>query len=89
MGGRYETLQHRRTPCTLAEMIDCDVHHARGTDEELITYLSKGWREYVADRGPAGFVPLTVQDGLAESARLHASRHLPREWRPARFGLRD
>jgi predicted TIM-barrel fold metal-dependent hydrolase len=46
------------------EIIDCDVHHARGSDEEFLSYLSKGWREYVADRGPAGFVPLTVQDGL-------------------------
>ena len=46
------------------EIIDCDVHHARGSDDEFLTYLSKGWREYVADRGPAGLVPLTVQDGL-------------------------
>jgi predicted TIM-barrel fold metal-dependent hydrolase len=46
------------------EIIDCDIHHARGSDEEFVTYLSKGWREYVADRGPAGLVPLTVQDGL-------------------------
>jgi len=46
------------------EIIDCDVHHARASDEELLPYLSKGWREYAADRGPAGIVPLTVQDGL-------------------------
>lgn len=45
-------------------VIDCDVHHARASDEELLEYLSPGWREYVADRGPAGIVPLTVQDGL-------------------------
>ena len=45
-------------------VIDCDVHHARSTDAELIPYLSKGWREYVTDRGPAGNVPLTVQDGF-------------------------
>jgi uncharacterized protein len=45
-------------------IIDCDVHHARRSDEELLTYLSPGWREYVSDRGPAGNVPLTVQDGL-------------------------
>ena len=45
-------------------VIDCDVHHARSTDAELIPYLSRGWREYVTDRGPAGNVPLTVQDGF-------------------------
>jgi len=45
-------------------VIDCDVHHARNTDAELIDYLSRGWREYVTDRGRAGTVPLTVQDGL-------------------------
>jgi hypothetical protein len=45
-------------------VIDCDVHHARRCDEELLIYLSSGWREYVSDRGPAGMVPLTVQDGL-------------------------
>ena len=45
-------------------VIDCDVHHARATDEELLEYLSAGWREYVSDRGPAGIMPLTVQDGL-------------------------
>jgi hypothetical protein len=45
-------------------IIDCDVHHARSSDEELLPYLSPGWREYVSDRGPAGMVPLTVQDGL-------------------------
>jgi len=46
------------------EIIDCDVHHARGSDQEFLSYLSSGWREYVSDRGPAGLIPLTVQDGL-------------------------
>ncbi len=45
-------------------VIDCDVHHARNGDDELIEYLSRGWREYVTDRGRAGVVPLTVQDGF-------------------------
>ena len=45
-------------------LIDCDVHHARSTDSELLDYLSSGWREYATDRGPAGVVPLTVQDGF-------------------------
>ena len=45
-------------------VIDCDVHHARNDDAELIQYLSRGWREYVTDRGPAGNVPLAVQDGF-------------------------
>ncbi len=45
-------------------VVDCDVHHARNTDAELVEYLSRGWREYVTDRGPAGPVPLTVQDGF-------------------------
>src|SRR3981081_4151599 len=48
-------------------VIDCDVHHARSTDAELIPYLSRGWREYVTDRGRAGNVPLTVQDGVSNS----------------------
>ena len=45
-------------------VIDCDVHHERNSDSEVIEYLSRGWREYVSDRGPAGNVPLTVQDGF-------------------------
>src|ERR1035438_2705355 len=45
-------------------VIDCDVHHARHDDAELLAYVSPGWREYITDRGPAGNVPLTVQDGL-------------------------
>ncbi len=45
-------------------VIDCDVHHARRSDDELLPYLSAGWRRYVTDRGPAGIMPLTVQDGL-------------------------
>src|ERR1700738_2375921 len=45
-------------------VIDCDVHHARSTDAELIEYLSRGWREYVTDRGGAGPVPLPVRDGF-------------------------
>jgi uncharacterized protein len=45
-------------------IIDCDVHHARRSDQELLPYLSAGWREYVSGRGPAGLVPLIVQDGL-------------------------
>ena len=53
-------------------VIDCDVHHARNTDAELIEYLSPGWRQYVTDRGPAGNVPLAVQDGLPNP---HAAVH--------------
>ena len=45
-------------------VIDCDVHHARNNDAELIEFLSRGWREYVTDRGRAGNVPLAVQDGF-------------------------
>jgi hypothetical protein len=45
-------------------MIDCDVHHARADDAELLPYLSRGWRDFITDRGPAGNMPLTVQDGL-------------------------
>jgi hypothetical protein len=45
-------------------VIDCDVHHARRTDAELLEYLSPGWREYITERGPAGIMSLTVQDGL-------------------------
>jgi predicted TIM-barrel fold metal-dependent hydrolase len=44
-------------------IIDCDVHHARGSDEELLDYLSRPWREYVLGPGPTGIVPLTVSDG--------------------------
>jgi uncharacterized protein len=44
-------------------VIDCDVHHARRTDDELLDYLSPAWREYVLGPGPAGMVPLSVRDG--------------------------
>lgn len=44
-------------------VIDCDVHHARRTDDELLDYLPRAWREYVLGPGPAGIVPLTVRDG--------------------------
>ena len=44
-------------------VIDCDVHHARRSDDELLDYLSPAWREYVLGPGPAGIVPLTVSDG--------------------------
>src|SRR5437763_1876242 len=53
-------------------VIDCDVHHARSTDAELIPYLSRGWREYVTDRGPAGNVPLTVPDGFPNPRMVQA-----------------
>jgi predicted TIM-barrel fold metal-dependent hydrolase len=46
-----------------SEVIDCDVHHARKTDEELLEHLPRAWREYVAGPGRAGLVPLTVSDG--------------------------
>jgi predicted TIM-barrel fold metal-dependent hydrolase len=29
-----------------------------------VAYLSLGWRDYISNRGPAGMMPLTVQDGL-------------------------
>src|ERR1700742_2829568 len=38
-------------------IIDCDVHHARATDEELFPYLSRGWRNFITDRGRAGTMP--------------------------------
>jgi len=41
-------------------VIDCDVHHARADDAELLPYLSRGWRDFITDRGPAGNMPLTV-----------------------------
>jgi len=44
-------------------VIDCDVHHARRTDGELLDRLPRAWREYALGPGPAGTVPLTVQDG--------------------------
>jgi predicted TIM-barrel fold metal-dependent hydrolase len=44
-------------------VIDCDLHHARRSDEELLDYLPSAWREYVLGPGQAGPVPLTVRDG--------------------------
>jgi predicted TIM-barrel fold metal-dependent hydrolase len=44
-------------------VIDCDVHHARRTDAELLEFLPAAWREYAVGPGRAGNVPLTVSDG--------------------------
>jgi uncharacterized protein len=44
-------------------VIDCDVHHARQTDAELLDFLPRAWRQYAVGPGPAGIVPLTVSDG--------------------------
>jgi len=44
-------------------VIDCDFHHARRTDEELLAYLPKAWRDYVLGPGKGGIVPLMVRDG--------------------------
>jgi uncharacterized protein len=44
-------------------VIDCDVHHARRTDAELLEFLAPAWREYAVGPGRAGNVPLTVSDG--------------------------
>ena len=44
-------------------VIDCDVHHARRSDEELLDRLPRAWREYVLGPGKGGIVPLTVSDG--------------------------
>jgi predicted TIM-barrel fold metal-dependent hydrolase len=32
-------------------IIDCDVHHTWGTDEELLAYMSREWREFVRESG--------------------------------------
>ena len=45
-------------------VIDCDVHHAAAAMRSCCHTFRRGWRRYVADRGPAGIMPLTVQDGL-------------------------
>src|SRR5436305_9740361 len=55
--------QRARKGMEARTVIDCDVHHARRTDDELLDYLSPAWREYVLGPGPAGIVPLTVKDG--------------------------
>src|SRR2546428_12870129 len=60
-------------------VIDCDIHHARNNDEELIQYLSRGWREYVTDRGPAGNVPLAVQDGFPTPLGFMRADTFPKE----------
>jgi uncharacterized protein len=44
-------------------VIDCDVHHERRTDAELLEFLPRAWREYAIGPGRAGTVPLTVSDG--------------------------
>lgn len=64
-------------------VIDCDVHHARRTDEELLEYLSPGWREYIAGRGPAGIMPLTVQDGLPNPHGFMRADTYPKTGGPA------
>ena len=44
-------------------VIDCDVHHARRTDAELLDFLPRAWREYAGGLGFGGTIPLTVSDG--------------------------
>ncbi len=44
-------------------VIDCDVHHGRQSDEELLEYLPRAWREYVLGPAPGPPVPMTVRDG--------------------------
>lgn len=38
--------------------IDCDVHHSWVTQEDLLPYLSEGWREFILGPGRAG--PLSM-----------------------------
>jgi predicted TIM-barrel fold metal-dependent hydrolase len=44
-------------------VIDCDVHHGRRDDQELLDFLPAAWRDYVTGPDPGRHVPLTVSDG--------------------------
>jgi predicted TIM-barrel fold metal-dependent hydrolase len=48
---------------TATGVIDCDVHHGRRSDAELLEYLPQAWREYVLGPAPGPTVPLTLRDG--------------------------
>lgn len=39
-------------------VIDCDVHHELRAQDDLLSYLSDGWREYVLGPAPQGRLPL-------------------------------
>lgn len=69
-------------------VIDCDVHHARRTDEELLDYLPKAWREYAFAPGPAGIVPLTVRDGYPNPHGFHRLETYPPAGGPPGSDLR-
>ncbi len=60
----------------------------RATDQELLEYLSTGWREYVSDRGPASTLPLTVQDGLPDPHGFMRAGHVASDWQPHVLGFR-
>jgi uncharacterized protein len=63
-------------------VIDCDVHHARRTDEELLGYLPKAWRDYVLGPGKGGLVPLTVRDGYPNPHGFHRADAYPEDGGP-------
>ncbi len=44
-------------------VVDCDVHHGRRDEAELLGYLPTAWREYVVGPAPGPTVPLTLSDG--------------------------
>jgi predicted TIM-barrel fold metal-dependent hydrolase len=44
-------------------VIDCDVHHGRHDDGELLEHLPASWRDYINGPRPGHTVPLTVSDG--------------------------
>src|SRR5437879_10088644 len=83
-GGDTSALPHHPEkrglqPMYSGPVVDCDVHHARNTDAELIEYLSPGWRQYVTDRGPAGNVTLAVQDGFPNPPGFMRADRDPKE----------
>src|SRR5207237_582908 len=54
-------------------VIDCDVHHARSTDAELIPYLSKGSRDYVTGRRRRATKGWGVERWPSQESRLFSS----------------
>ena len=43
-------------------VIDVDVHHAWPSQDVLLKYMSRGWRDYVTTPGAKGHTPMTVSD---------------------------
>ena len=86
--GRRPTSRRRRVGDMAPRLvIDCDVHHARRTDDELLDRLPRAWRSTALGPGPGGIVPLVVADGYPNPHGCQRADECPDEARASRIDL--